>query len=47
MKKQEYVKALREQPTKWIRQSAENPSRCMTRVQVLLHYVVMRERGEA
>ena len=44
-KKQAYIKALREQKSKWILDSAQNPNRYMTRTQVLLHYVVLRQRG--
>lgn len=39
------MRALRNQPTKWIKQSAENPNQYMTRFNVLMHYVVLRERG--
>jgi hypothetical protein len=44
--KQTILHALREQPTSWIKSSAANPNAYMSRICILLHYVVLRERGE-
>jgi hypothetical protein len=42
MKKQAYIKALQDQPLAWVKLSAANPNKFMTRIQVLLHYVLIR-----
>lgn len=44
-KHQIYTKALQNQPSDWILKSAQNPNAFMTRFQVMLHYVVLRQRG--
>lgn len=43
--KQEYLEILLGLPTATIQRSAANPTIYMTRVHVLLHYVVLRRRG--
>lgn len=40
-----YVRALQNQPSDWILKSAQNPNAFMTKFDVLLHYVVLRQRG--
>lgn len=45
-KKQTIINALREQSTAWIKSSASHPNNFMSRICILLHYVVLRERGE-
>lgn len=42
MKKQKYLKALLDQPLAWVKLSAANPNKFMTRMDILLHYVVIR-----
>jgi len=44
--KTEIIYALRNQSSDWIRRSASSPTRSMTRINVLLHWLVLRERGE-
>lgn len=46
-KHKQTMQALRNQPTKWIKRSAANPNGFMSQFNVLMHYVVLRERGEA
>ena len=46
VKKRLYLEALLRQSSDWIRLSAENPNRFMTKNQVLLHYVALKIRGE-
>ena len=43
--KREYLDLLKTYPTALIQRSAANPTIYMSRVQVLLHYVVLRNRG--
>jgi hypothetical protein len=43
--KREYLDILKTLPTATIQRSAANPTIYMSRVQVLLHYVVLRSRG--
>ncbi len=45
MKKREYLEACLRQPVDWLRQSATNPSKTMTRSHVLIHYVAIRRKG--
>lgn len=45
MGKRDYLAALNRQSTDWILSSAQNPNRFMTRIHVLLHYVILRRRG--
>lgn len=42
MKKQAYIKALQDQPLSWVKLSAAKPNKFMTRLDILLHYVVIR-----
>ena len=44
-KKQGYLKALNQFDSAWILKSAKNPNKYMTKIQVLLHYIVLRNRG--
>jgi len=44
-KKQSYIKALNQFDSAWILKSARNPSKYMTKIHVLLHYIVLRNRG--
>lgn len=41
-KKQKYIQALQDQPLAWVKLSAANPNKYMTRMHILLHYVVIR-----
>ena len=43
--KREYLNLLNTYPTALIQRSAANPTKYMSRIQVLLHYVVLRNRG--
>ena len=43
--KREYLEILNTLPTTTIQRSAANPTIYMSRVHVLLHYVVLRNRG--
>ena len=44
--KRKYITALRNCSSSWILKSAKNPNKFMTKVHVLLHLIVLRERGE-
>jgi hypothetical protein len=44
-KKQNYLKTLRNYDSDWILASARNPSAYMTKTQVLLHFLILKERG--
>jgi hypothetical protein len=44
-KKQNYLKALRNCDSGWILASATNPNKYMTKTQVLLHFLILKERG--
>lgn len=46
VKRRLYLEALLRQSSDWIRLSAENPNKFMTKNQVLLHYVALKIRGE-
>ena len=45
MKHRQILNALRACESSWIKRSAENPNKCMSKLVILLHYVVLRERG--
>ena len=45
-KKQEYLQALNRRSSEWIKLSAKNPSRFMTKTHIALHYIVLRRRNE-
>ena len=45
MKKRLYLEALLRQSLDWIKLSAENPNRFMTKTDILLHYVALRIKG--
>jgi len=44
-KKRKYLKALEQFDSSWILKSAKNPNGYMTKVHVLLHYIVLKNRG--
>jgi hypothetical protein len=44
-KKQKYLKALEQFNSAWILKSAKNPNAFMSKTQVLLHYIVLKNRG--
>jgi len=44
-KKQHYLQTLRTYDSDWILSSARNPSPYMTRTMVLLHFLILKERG--
>jgi len=44
-KKQHYLQTLRTYDSDWILASARNPSPYMTRTHVLLHLLILKERG--
>lgn len=46
-RKRQYLAALSQQPTVWLIASARNPSPYMTRIDIALHYIVLRDRGIA
>jgi len=46
VKKQTMLKALLNCSPAWIKASAANPNKYMTRMDVLLHYVALRRMGE-
>ena len=46
-KKQRYLRALEQYDSAWILRSAQNPNGYMTKVNILLHYIVLRNRGLA
>jgi hypothetical protein len=46
MKRRATYNALLEQSSKWIRNSALNPNKHMGKTVILLHWVVLRHRGE-
>jgi hypothetical protein len=43
--KQKYLTALDQFDSAWILKSAEHPNKYMSKTQVLLHYIVLRNRG--
>ncbi|MFZ4380036.1 MAG: hypothetical protein ACOYN1_09790 [Polynucleobacter sp.] len=44
-KKQKYLNALNQFDSAWILKSAKNPNKYMTKIDVLLHYIVLKNRG--
>ena len=44
-KKQAYIKALNQFDSAWILKSANQPNEHMTKIHVLLHYIVLKNRG--
>jgi hypothetical protein len=43
--KQTYITALRNCSTEWVLKSYQNPNKFMTKVHLVLHKIVLRERG--
>lgn len=44
-RKQAYIQALEQFDSNWIKSSMLNPTRYMTKVDILLHALVLRRRG--
>jgi len=47
MSRKEYLNLLRAQPTQFLKKSVARPSLWMSKTHVLLHYIALKERGEA
>ena len=45
MKRSNYLAALMRQSPEWLRGSMAEPTRCMTRMHILLHGVALRRMG--
>ena len=42
--KRRYLDLCMQMPVEWLRRSAENPSVCMTRMDVAIHYLAIRKK---
>lgn len=45
-RKQAYIKALLDQPLSWVKLSAANPNHFMTRMDIALHFIVIRRASK-